>query len=622
MPIAAEAPVIRTLPPLLVDQIAAGEVVDRPASVAKELLENAVDAGATRVTIDIEEGGTTLIRVSDDGGGIPAEQLTLALHPHATSKLRDAAGLEAIATLGFRGEALASIASVARVRLVSRPPGAELGASVEQAGGPPGAVVAVAAAVGTTLEVRDLFFNVPARRRFLRAASTEYGRIAATVQQSAMTHPAVGFRLTHNGRLTLELPNGQDTWDRSLELLGRDLDEALLRVDREEAGWKGASRMRVQALLGLPSIGRATARFQHFSVNGRPVRDRQLVHALKEAYRGLMPPDRQPVAVVHLTIDPAAVDVNVHPTKAEVRFRDSGAAHSLIRAACRERLLAEDLTPRMPLGTQAPRIVGENASKTPRSAAQGHVFGSGGSSRPAAFALREPSAGRGGFDFAATREEIQRHDRDAPGPARPEPLAPRVVQFSDSFLVTEDAEGLLVIDQHALHERVMFEKLWQRILGDGRPLEKQALLVPVTVTADAERQALLDDLGPLLESLALDLEPMGPRTLAVQAFPTLLHSRGVAIGPFVEGLLDAAAEGRFGDAPADADGRVTEAALAAVLDMMSCKAAVKAGDRLSAPELEELVRLREEVERSSSCPHGRPTTLRLTWDELRHRFGR
>ncbi len=523
--------------------------------------------------------------------------------PHATSKLRDAEGLTAIATLGFRGEALASIASVARVRVVSRPPAEELAASIEQAGGPPGAVVPLAAPAGTTVEVRDLFFNVPARRRFLRAASIEYGRIAATVQQSAMTHPGVGFRLTHNGRVTMDFPPDQDPWERGIELLGRDLDGAFLRVDRDEPGWKGASAMRVQALLGKPEIGRATNKFQHFSVNGRPVRDRQLVHALKEAYRGLMPPDRQPVAVVHLTIDPAAVDVNVHPTKAEVRFRDAGAAHSLIRAACRERLLAEDLTPAL-----NPRTVDQTRPNRPQSAAQG-------------FQLREASPSRASFDYAATRQQIEEHEPEERHADRG-PLAPKVVQFSDSFIVTEDADGLLVIDQHALHERVMFEKLWQRILGDGKPLEKQRLLVPVTVTADEGRQALLDDLGPLLESLALEIEPMGPRTLAVHAFPTLLKSRGVDIGPFVEGLLDAAEEGDLDASKSHDDGRVTEAALAAVLDMMSCKAAVKAGDRLSGPELEELLRLRDEVERSSSCPHGRPTTLRLTWDELRHRFGR
>ena len=597
MQVAAERAIIRTLPPLLVDQIAAGEVVERPASVVKELLENAVDAGATRVEIDAEEGGAVLVRVRDDGAGIPASELPLALHPHATSKLRDAEGLAAIATLGFRGEALASIASVARVRVVSRPPGEEFAHSIEQAGGPPAAVVALAAPAGTTVEVRDLFFNVPARRRFLRAASTEYGRIAATVQQSAMTHPGVGFRLTHNGRVTLELPPGQDAWRRGVELLGRDLDGALLRVDRDEPGWRGASPMRVRALLGVPSIGRATAKFQHFSVNGRPVRDRQLVHALKEAYRGLMPPDRQPVAVVHLDIDPAAVDVNVHPTKAEVRFRDAGAAHSLIRAACRERLLSEDLTPALD-----PRTVDPNRPGRPRSAAQG-------------FQLCEAPPSRASFDYAATRQQIEAAE---PEPVRPGLLSPKVVQFSDSFLVTEDADGLLVIDQHALHERVMFEKLWTRILGQGKPLEKQRLLVPVTVSADADRQALLPGLAPLLESLALEIEPMGPRTLAVHAFPTLLRSRGVAIGPFVEGLLDRAEEGELDVA----GGETTEAALAAVLDMMSCKAAVKAGDRLSGPELEELLRLRDEVERSSSCPHGRPTTLRLTWEELRHRFGR
>ncbi|MFW6031908.1 MAG: DNA mismatch repair endonuclease MutL, partial [Phycisphaeraceae bacterium] len=365
---------IRKLPMLLVNQIAAGEVIERPASVVKELVENSLDAGATRVEVRVEEGGRQLIRVSDDGAGISEDQLPLAIAPHATSKLASSEDLEAIATFGFRGEALASIASVSRTRITSRPrlnDGriAEAGAMIEAAGDEVSEVAPAGGAPGTVIEVRDLFFNTPARRKFMRTASTEFGHINDLVQRLAMVHHAVAFRLVHQNRQVLDLPQGQDRKQRCIEILGKDLEEGLLEFERTEPAERGGAR--VWGLAGLPALGRGSGKFLYLCINGRPVKDRNLTHAVREAYRGLMPPERHPVAAVFLEIDPKMVDVNVHPAKAEVRFRQPSQVHGLILAAVRQRLLASDLTPQANLGESGWPPRPQPASSIPGPAASG-----------------------------------------------------------------------------------------------------------------------------------------------------------------------------------------------------------------------------------------------------------
>ena len=341
---------IQKLSPHLVNQIAAGEVIDRPASVVKELIENCIDAGATRIEVAVEEGGAKLIRISDDGCGIPEDELELALTAHATSKLATAEDLAAIDTLGFRGEALASIASVSRLQLSSRTHAAEGGAAVEQNGDARTAARPAAMAPGTVIEVKDLFWNVPARRKFLRSDGAEYGQIADTVNRAAMANPDVGYTLSHNGRKTLSLPPKQSRRARCVAVLGKDLDAALIEFSFEGRTGDGgdepaAEPPRVWGVAGEPSVARATSKFLHVYINGRPVKDRSLNHAVKEAYRGLMAGDRHPVAAVFIQMDPRLVDVNVHPTKAEVRFREPRMMHGLVRAPLRERLLASDVTP-------------------------------------------------------------------------------------------------------------------------------------------------------------------------------------------------------------------------------------------------------------------------------------
>ena len=338
---------IQKLSPHLVNQIAAGEVIERPASVVKELIENCVDAGATRIEVVVEEGGATLIRIADDGCGIPEDELELALTAHATSKLQTSEQLAAIDTLGFRGEALASIASVSRLTLKSRTHATEGGATVTQDGDVRAGIRPVGMSPGTVIEVKDLFWNVPARRKFLRNPGTEYGKIADTVNRAAMANPEVGYTLSHNGRRTVDLPAKQTRRERCVAVLGKDLDEALLEFSFEGRGDANGEteRPRVWGLAGEPSVGRATAKFLYVYINGRPVKDRSLNHAVKEAYRGLMANDRSPVAAVFIQMDPAMVDVNVHPTKAEVRFREPRGVHGLVMTPIREMLLGRDLTP-------------------------------------------------------------------------------------------------------------------------------------------------------------------------------------------------------------------------------------------------------------------------------------
>ncbi|HMN95269.1 MAG TPA: DNA mismatch repair endonuclease MutL [Phycisphaerales bacterium] len=652
---------IRRLPPLLVNQIAAGEVVERPASVVKELVENSLDAGATRVRVEIEQGGRELIRVIDDGAGIDPEDLPLAIAPHATSKIAAAEDLEAVRTLGFRGEALASIASVSRMRIVSRPRGAETAAVIETEGDRVEPVRPAAGPQGTRIEVRSLFFNVPARRKFLRGESTEAGRIADLIAALAMAQPHVGFTLTQDGRAALEVPLGHSARDRVAAILGRDVAPELLEArSGDEGAW-----VRVWGLVGRPSTARRTGRALRIFVNGRVVADRVVLHAVREAYRGLIDPTRHPTAAVFLEVDPGEVDVNVHPTKAEVRFRNSSAIHQAVHRAVRAALRAADLVPEFdlgrggsrdaerargalpsfvtgsePLSGAGPAGIEEPGSAGGPAAAVGSGSGSGGSAaapygesddllRRAAAALRSGSGGfstpaafapgasappstHPGSPGAAARSAVARGVRP-PIEQLPIPVAAvRVLQVHDAYLVLEDAEGLRIIDQHALHERAMFERIRTRLAAGA--LERQRLLLPQSIEADPGRMESLARVGPLLERLGIDAEPSGPRTIAIHALPTLLFERGVDPVRFVEALLDRATDSE--ESPSE------EGALGDVIAMMACKAAIKAGDRLRAAEIDELLRRADELERSSACPHGRPTTLRISLRQLDRQFGR
>ncbi len=610
MPDPATRP-IRPLPALLVNQIAAGEVVERPASVVKELVENALDAGATRITVDLEQGGIELIRVADDGSGIEPAQLALAVAPHATSKLSEASDLERIGTLGFRGEALASIASVSRLTIRSRRPTADAASSLDAEGDRVGETAPASGPVGTAVTVRNLFFNTPARRKFLRTPTTEQGRCVDVVRDLAMAHPGVAFTATCDGRTMLELPPGQSPRERALAVLGPELEGELIEVSG--ARIPGAPHMELWGLVGRPSIARATNQAQHVFLNGRVIRDKTVQHAIKESFRGLIEPGRHPTALLMIEMDPGAVDVNVHPAKVEVRFRDSSAVHSMILRSIRDALQAADLTPTF--GSGAPAALGGRAilPAQPSGAAGVNAFVD-------YFRRQVPSQAQGGISYEAIRGALEPGTpaESLADPLPPEPSIPaprpasRVLQVHNSYLVTQDEHGVVIIDQHALHERVMFEALLARIVAG--PLECQRLLTPVVVPASPARVDRLADLAPLLERIGIEAAAIGPTSVAVHAFPSFLFHRGVEPGEFLTDLFERA------DAEGFAPGG--EQTLHEVLDMMACKAAVKAGDRMSETELIELLRLRDDVERSSNCPHGRPTSVRLTIRELEKLFKR
>ncbi|MHC4108564.1 MAG: DNA mismatch repair endonuclease MutL [Planctomycetota bacterium] len=625
---------IRQLPPLLVNQIAAGEVIERPASVVKELVENAIDAAAARIEVAIEGGGKDLIRVSDTGTGIAFDELALAVAPHATSKIETAEDLHAIATMGFRGEALASIASVSRMSILSRPPDEDAAGLVEVEGDTVGEPRPAGGAVGSTVTVRNLFFNTPARRKFLRSEQTEAARVADTIDSLALSHPRLGFGLRVDGRPTRELAGERTPRQRVLDVMGVELAEELHELSAEERG------LRLWGLVGTPAIARGTTRHQRVFVNGRPIADRSISHAIKEAYRGLIDPTRYPTVVLFVEMDPAQVDVNVHPTKAEVRFRNQSFVHTIVLTAIRETLARGDLTPAFDLSrTGAPPggVVPEFGSGMQAGGASGAVGFTGdlGGARPATgrefveyFRRLDPV--QKGFVYSEVKQALAAQTPELlaeaegasaassgaePGAAAPA-LAIRpvtdVLQVHSTYIVTQDEAGVLIIDQHALHERVLFEKL--RAAVTERDLESQRLLMPERVEVEPAQLEALGPLQPLLRRLGIEAEPGGPATVAVHAFTSLLFERKVQAGPFMAELLAKASSQALGPDP--------EAALSEVLDMMACKAAVKAGDTLSPAELAELVQYRGQVERSSRCPHGRPTTLRLTIADLEKQFGR
>jgi DNA mismatch repair protein MutL len=610
---------IRRLSPLLVNQIAAGEVIERPASVVKELVENSIDAGSRRIEIAIEQGGIELIRVADDGAGIPFDELSLAVAAHATSKIQAAEDLDAIATMGFRGEALASIASVSRMSIASRPIGGESGGIIETEGDQVQPPRPMGVPMGTAVTVRNLFFNTPARRKFLRAEQTESTRVADTVESLALAHPTIGFVLSVDGKTRLELPGQQSARERALAVLGKELADELLQLSADDRG------IQIWGLAGKPAIARGTAKHQRLYLNGRAIVDRAINHAIKEAYRGLIDPTRSPTIVLFITIDPAQVDVNVHPTKSEVRFRSGNLIHGVVLSAVRATLRKADLIPELELAPVRSWTgsFAASAESAPRE------FGSGHSSSPAPATFvdyfRRLAPQQKGFVYQEVRQALADDAPDvlasvnAAAEAKPSvetlPVVrsvSEILQVHSSYIVTQDESGLVIIDQHALHERVMFEKLKARIATGN--LESQHLLMPAVVPVDAVQVQLLEELHPLLGRLGIEAEPIGPNAIGVHAFTSLLFERGVDPVEFMIEILDKAQARGVNQDP--------EAALHETLDMMACKAAIKAGDRLQPEELVELLKYRETVERASNCPHGRPTTLRLSLKELERQFGR
>jgi DNA mismatch repair protein MutL len=632
-------PHIRQLPQSVINKIAAGEVIERPASVVKELMENAVDSGARRVDVSVDQGGSALIRVADDGCGIDGAELPLAVASHATSKIGDADDLFRVATLGFRGEALASIAEVSRFRIISRPPAEQAGAVLEVQGGAAGDVAPHGCPAGTTVEVRDLFFNTPVRRRFLKTTQTEMAHIAEAFVRVALPHMALHFTLRHNERVVHDLPPVSSWRERIVSCFGAELGDNLLWVENDE------TPIGLAGFVGDPNFNRANNRLQYLFLNGRHIRDRSLQHALQEAYRGLLMHGRFPVAFLRLSLPSDAVDVNVHPSKLEVRFQDGSRVYSQLLSTLRTRFLASDLTARV-------RPVDEPGQPDEAARPASHVPEPRG-----LFARAKAISGRGVVDYFPARSSSPRQADSPPasddsgpwtskavddfsrdhrtpatsdaaphvsGAARPAageapyaageapaelPERERGMQIHNRYLVAESDEGLLVIDQHALHERILYERFRANVTT-GR-LESQRLLVPETVTLSPSEAALALEHRPTLSRLGLEIEAFGGDTILVLAYPAMLGR----LRP--EEVLRQAVERLLGAGHAEQRDLFDE-----LLHMMACKAAIKAGDRLSPEEVKTLLADRYLCHDAHHCPHGRPTALVFTREELDRRFGR
>jgi DNA mismatch repair protein MutL len=596
----------------MVNVIAAGEVIERPASVLKELLENSIDAGPRSIIVAIEDGGLELISVTDDGCGMAADDLAMAFQRHATSKIHREEDLERIATMGFRGEALASIAAVAQVRAVSRMPTSIEAAALEIDCGVMGQVRPCSGAEGTTVEVRKLFYKLPARRKFLRTPNTEMKHITEYFTRIALAHCQLDMTLIHNGREVCRLPRNQSPGQRLRELLSGDIAEDLVEFGSQEKG------LSIRGLLGRPTAARTSNRYQYVFLNGRFIRDKFITHATQEAYRGLMEPGKFPVAFLWIEMPFDAYDVNVHPMKLEVRFYDSNLVHSQVLAVMREKLMSLDLDVAASLSAR-PHHTGPFTSED--------IAGEDGERRQRIeqamvdFFMTHKPAAQQRLGFAGTTRpsypQIPQQDAaqdptfTSPVPSAQQELPQRrFLQLHDSYIVAEVEDGFMIVDQHALHERIVYEELCRR-LGDGA-LESQKLLIPETFDVTPEQADALDTYAELLEKLGIAIEPFGPRTVAIQSFPAMLD--GVEPVEFVQGLLDLAADKELGIDQ--------ERLLHEVLDMAACKAAIKAGQRLSEGEIAQLLADKERVERSSRCPHGRPTVIKLSLADLEKQFKR
>ena len=646
--------IIHQLPASVINQIAAGEVVERPASVLKELLENAIDAGATRVDVTVERGGKDLIRVADNGKGMSPDDLPLAFTPHATSKLQEADDLFKIRTLGFRGEALAAIAEVSKVRCQTRQEEAEAGSEMQIDAGVAAPIRACGGPVGTVIEVRNLFHNTPVRRTYLKSDSTEAGHSIEMFTRIALAHPTVHLTYRSGGKVLHDLAAVTGIKDRIGVFFGRELADSLLWVESR------FDRTHVWGYVGHPSQSRSSTKGQFMFLSGRYVRDRSLGHALSEGFRGLLMVGRSPVAFLHLDVPPEEVDVNVHPTKVEVRFRDGQRIYAQLLATLRQTFLASDLHAKL----QVPRE-SEPTAETPTAdspsfnmkplpndrqsvanwftpgggipqpfqtfPSPGYAGGPAESRWGGSFGNLSGAASPSGFEPAPDRslvtnpnfDEFAPVDRSfappiqsAPAPAStPQPfdvrdLPARALQVHDTYLVAETADGMVVIDQHALHERILYEELRMRIDRGG--VESQRLLVPEPVELGPAEVAAVLERREALASLGLQVEPGEGDTVLVASVPAMLP--GIPPDRLLRDLAD-----HFSSQPLPP---TRDGVLEDVLAMIACKAAVKANQKLAPEEIAALLERRHLVTDAHHCPHGRPTALVFTKSELERQFGR
>ena len=623
----AHFPKIARLPDLLISQIAAGEVVERPASVLKELLENSLDAGSKAIQVHLEEGGVKLIRITDDGCGIARDQLSLALTRHATSKISSLDDLEHVATLGFRGEALASVASVARLTITSRERGAPQAWKLRGDPGPdisqqpePAALMA-----GTVVEMRDLYFNTPARRKFLKSESTEFAHCADAVRRLALTRPDVAISLTHNSRSLFQLAPA-DSQRRIADVLGNEFVSATFTVDA------AAGPISLKGFIIDPTRASEAKDGQQVFVNGRFVRDKIISHALREAYRDVLHGARQPAVCLFVDIDPALVDVNVHPAKTEVRFRDSRAVHQFVYHAIQRRLATpiqnspSENRPNIAvdrathpnsahsLSTEANTETSTETSTTRNEAANrpGSAPSAYQPPRQSTLGIGEPAA-HAYLDFAQAAQRLNPSSSTHNAPQfRPEtpvdrnspPLGYALAQLHGIYILAQNARGLIIVDMHAAHERILYEKL--KAAFDQQTVATQALLIPAVFSADPLDVAAVEEHRSALETMGFTIAPLGPNQLGVRAVPALLQS----------GDPVALARALIADLREHGISQIATAQRNELLATMACHGAVRARRQLSLPEMNALLRQMEDTERAGQCNHGRPTWTEMSLEHL------
>ena len=589
---------IQQLPTHLANQIAAGEVVERPASVVKELLENALDAGARNVELDIEQGGMRLIRIRDDGGGIHHDDLALALSRHATSKIGSMEELERVTTLGFRGEALPSIASVSRLMLSSRTEGSERGWRVQADYSVVAPAEPVPHARGTTVEVRDLFYNTPARRKFLRSEKTEFAHLEDVVKRIALSRFDAALRLQHNQRPVYVLRAAESLEhmeQRVADVCGAAFIEHVLRVDFAAAG------LRLSGWVALPAFSRSQADLQYFYVNNRMARDKLVAHAVRQAYRDVLHHDRHPAYVLYFEIDPALVDVNAHPTKHEVRFRESRLVHDFVFRALHQ-VLAQA---RPGAAAHAFAALDPSPLTTPATSKESQTrFNYIPHAQPGALQVRDAAPAYAAWQTAALPAPQAHAPSDVP------PLGFAVAQLHGIYILAQNAHGLVMVDMHAAHERVTYERMKQARAGEG--LVSQPLLVPVTVRVSEREAALAQDQRALLRDYGLEVDRLGPETLVVRQLPALLRDADVE-NLLRDVLSDLLTHGTTA--------RVHEE-INSLLSTMACHGSVRANRSLTIAEMNALLRDMEITERGGQCNHGRPTWVQMSIGDLDKLFMR
>ncbi len=604
-------PVIRLLPPELINQIAAGEVIERPSSVVKELVENSLDAGATRIEVDIEQGGSRLIRVRDDGGGIRADELPLAVASHATSKIGSFDDLEHVASMGFRGEALASVSSVSRFSLTSRVCGQDAAFRIEVDGGKLQAARPAQHPSGTSVEVRDLFYNVPARRKFLRVERTEFAHIDDLLKSLALARGSVEFRLSHNGkpvRIWKAAGDEQAALQRVAEVLGEEFPARSLRIDHAMAG------LHLSGWVGLPTASRSQADSQYFYVNGRLVRDRIVAHAVRQAYADVLFHGRHAAFVLYLELDPAGVDVNVHPAKHEVRFREQRLVHDFLFRTLHE-VLAQTRAGQSALPATEPGMpltMGMDAPyASPGSTSSAASWSGQFSQSRLSLGVREaPLAGYAALlgepspAFGASAPMPMTEEGEAP------PLGFAIAQLKNIFVLAENAHGMVLVDMHAAHERITYEKLKSARAGSN--LRSQMLLVPLSIAVSAKEAAAAEEHADALAEWGLELSRSGPATIVVRRIPALLE--GADVAQLSRDVLSELAQ--------HGSSRRLQELENELLSTMACHGSVRAGRRLTIPEMNALLREMEATERSGQCNHGRPTWVQLSMAELDKLFMR